>query len=307
MLGRIAKLYYEHGLTHQEIADLVGWSRVKVTRGLAEARELGIVQITVVSDEAIFVEEESHLRKRFGLEIVALSPSVAAPEGSVSALSRVGAECICQHVTNGMHVAVGLSKTLAGIASIVEPDPQPDTVFVPLQGTNPGLVVPPTPSNIALEFATRFQGNAHALSAPVFASSPEILKILNDDENFSRGFDMARACDLALVGVGGTALDSSILLGGNRLTEEDAAEIRATGAAGDINARFFDKAGQPLETAQSALVLGLTLDEFVKIPVRIAAAAGPAKVEALHAALTGGLVNGLITDDVTAKELLALP
>ena len=43
VLGRIAKLYYEYDYTHQQIADLIGWNRVKVTRALQEAREQGIV------------------------------------------------------------------------------------------------------------------------------------------------------------------------------------------------------------------------------------------------------------------------
>ena len=38
----------------------------------------------------------------------------------------------------------------------------------------------------------------------------------------------------------------------------------------------------------------------------VAAAVGPAKVPAILAALKGRLINGLITDEATAKALLAL-
>ena len=41
LLGRVARMYYEHGLTHQEIANALGLSRIRVTRLLAEARDKG--------------------------------------------------------------------------------------------------------------------------------------------------------------------------------------------------------------------------------------------------------------------------
>ena len=302
MLGRIAKLYYDYDLTHQQIADLIGWSRVKVTRALAEAREQGIVQITVVSDESVFLDEERELVGRFDLKSVHVGPS-SLPSGP-DLLVRTGAQSVSDLIENVMQVAVGLSETLAAIARAIAPRPLPNTTFVPLQGTNPGLVTPPTPSNIAAEFGNAFGGHIHALAAPVFASSPEMHRVLDNDENVRYAFDTALRSDLALVGIGGSAENSSILL--KSLSSSEYGELRAAGAVGDVNARFYDSDGQAVETERTSLVLGPTLDEFKDIPLRVAAAAGPAKVEAMHAALRGGIVNGLITDESTAVALLAI-
>ena len=303
MLGRIATLYYEYNLTHQEIADLIGWSRVKVTRALAAAREQGIVKVTVLSDEPLFMKEEQDLRKRFGLKAVRVGPPARTPEDYTS-LARAGAECVSENVVSGMQVAVGLSETLAAIARVITPPGQPDTTFVPLQGTNPGLVTPPTPSNIAREFSLAFKGSAYALAAPAIASTPEMLKVLARDAAVVKAFQTARRSDIALVGVGGTTLNSSILLGGN-MSESDIEDLQAVGAVGDVNARFYDAEGNPVETARTALVLGLTLEEFKDIPLRIAAAAGLHKVDAIAGAMRGGIINGLITDQPTARSLLA--
>lgn len=302
MLGRIATLYYEYDLTHQQIADLMGWSRVKVTRALAAAREQGIVKVTVLSDEPLFMEEEQELRERFGLETVRVGPPARTAADHVN-LARVGAECVSENVAPGMQVAVGLSETLAAIARVISPPEQPATIFVPLQGTNPGLVTPPTPSNIAREFSSAFKGSAYALAAPVIASSPETLEVLERDAEVVRAFQTARQSDIALVGVGGTTVNSSILLGGN-MSESDVEDLKSVGAVGDVNARFYDTDGNPVETARTALVLGLTLEEFKDIPLRIAAAAGMAKVEAIAGAMRGGIINGLITDQPTARALL---
>ena len=304
MLGRIAKLYYEYNYTHQQIADLIGWSRVKVTRALQEARQQGIVHITVFSDEPIFVEEERMLCQHFGLDQVWIGPPSHGDQANLENLATVGAAAVQQLIDAGTQVAVGVSETLAAIAHTVNPSELlPSTTFVPLQGTNPGLVTPPTPSNIAAVFAAAFGGRSHTLAAPVFTGSPEMLRLLEQDENVQRAFETAGNSDMALVGVGGTAERSSIILRAD-LTEDDAEALRQKGAVGDINARFFDINGKSIETERTALVLGPSLEEFKKIPVRVAAAAGPLKISALRGALNGGLITSLITDEPTARALL---
>ena len=305
VLGRIAKLYYEYNYTHQQIADLIGWNRVKVTRALQEARQQGIVRITVCSDEPLFVEEERTLCRRYGLDQTWIGPPSQGGQADLENLATVGAEAVQQLTDPGSQVAVGVSETLAAIAHTVKPSElMPTTTFVPLQGTNPGLVTPPTPSNIAAVFAAAFGGRSHALAAPVFTGSPEMLRLLEQDENVQRAFETAAGSDMALVGVGGTAERSSIILRAD-LTEGDAEALRRKGAVGDINARFFDINGEPVETERTALVLGPSLEDFKKIPVRVAAAAGPLKIEALRGALNGGLITSLVTDEPTAQALLS--
>ena len=51
-------------------------------------------------------------------------------------------------------------------------------------------------------------------------------------------------------------------------------------------------------------MIGLSLEELKKIPQRIAIAYGPGKIEAVRAALNGGIANVLITDRSTALALL---
>ena len=303
MLGRIAKLYYEYNYTHQQIADLLGWNRVKVTRALAEAKQRGIVRITVLSDEPLFMDEEQALCQRFGLAHAWVGPP-AIGDRALQTLAMIGATAVDQLISSGMQIAVGVSDTLAAIANAVRPsEMHPSTTFVPLQGTDPGLVTPPTPSNIAAAFAAAYGGRAHALAAPVFSGSAEMLQVLKWDPNVRRAFNTALSSDIALVGIGGTTDGSSIILRAD-LTDEDAEELRRAGAVGDINARFFDAHGRPVETDRTALVLCPALDEFRKIPVRVAAAAGASKVAAIRAALNGGLVTSLITDEPTARLLL---
>lgn len=301
MLGRVARLYYEFDLTHQEIADLLGVSRIRVTRALAEARRTGVVQIEVHTDEALFVDEEVALAARYGLAHVWVAPT--NPENQADPIARLAANCVLNLISKGMSVGVGLSTTLALTTSYVSSPSRVAADFIPFQGTNPGLVVPPTPSNIAYELARKFGGSSHDMAVPVLPRARETAEMLRSEPDVQRAFEMARACDLALVGVGGSTPGSSIMLTGT-LTEEQAAELIAAGAVGDINAHFFDKDGLPVDSPVTELLLALSLRSFVKIPVRIGIAGGPDKVEALRAALRGKLLTGLVTDVETARKLL---
>ena len=47
LLARIAWMYYIQGLTQEEIARKLDFSRTKVTRLLAQAREEGVVEINI--------------------------------------------------------------------------------------------------------------------------------------------------------------------------------------------------------------------------------------------------------------------
>ncbi|NJL94867.1 MAG: helix-turn-helix domain-containing protein [Anaerolineae bacterium] len=49
LMIRAAWMYYHDALTHQEIAEKLNTSRVKITRLLQQAREQGIVEIRVTA------------------------------------------------------------------------------------------------------------------------------------------------------------------------------------------------------------------------------------------------------------------
>jgi len=73
---------------------------------------------------------------------------------------------------------------------------------------------------------------------------------------------------------------------------------------GEVLMRFFDAAGHPVSTPIDERVLAVSWQDFLQIPHRVAMAAGPAKLPALRAALSGGLFHALITDADTARCLL---
>ena len=88
LMARAARLHYEFGLTHQDTAEALGISRVKVTRLLKQARQAGIVKIMVVSDVSPFAELEDRLADRTGLREVVIVPGASSSGVTRSMLAR---------------------------------------------------------------------------------------------------------------------------------------------------------------------------------------------------------------------------
>ena len=66
----VSKMYYEQGMTQQEIAEKAFLSRSHVSRMLKGARALGIVEIIIRSPFENHISLEASLTERFGMEKV---------------------------------------------------------------------------------------------------------------------------------------------------------------------------------------------------------------------------------------------
>jgi DNA-binding transcriptional regulator LsrR (DeoR family) len=114
---------------------------------------------------------------------------------------------------------------------------------------------------------------------------------------------VAAKADLRLIGIGQMDNKAQVHVDGF-VTREELFEMIRLGAVGEITGWAYDAKGR--------LIKGGTNRRLTSIPplipaqaTTIAAAVGQAKVPAIEAALAGRLVNGLITDEATARAILA--
>lgn len=302
MLGRVAELHYKHGMTHQQVADLLGLSRVQVTRLLGRARAEGVVEIRVHSDEPIFPVEQTALMSRFGLESVWLAPSFDSPEETLDSIGAVGASYLRSVLKPGMTVAVGLSSTLARIAPQLSVDPM-EVTFVPAIGSRPARDGTVNPHQVAELLAEATRGRAGHLPSPFLASSAETAQLISKEPDIAHTLNQARMADLGVFGLGGTKVHTGILVDTLDMDME-AGELKDSGVVGDISAAFFNHRGETVRSAVSERIVGLGMDEILALPHRAAFAGGHDKVDSIRGALNGRIITTLVTDIDTARALL---
>jgi lsr operon transcriptional repressor len=301
MLSRVARLYYEHDLTHAEIAEILGVSRVKVTRMLTEARRRGIVEIRVQGDTHTFAELESHLATHLGLQDAWVVPSSSDTDRLRASLGAGGAHSLRTLVAPHMLVGVNQSRAVAAIIPALGTEKPVDARFVPVSGSQGGSGGAKA-HETSEALARAFGGRAHHLPAPVLASTAAAAAVLRAEAEIAETLALAARADLLVVGVG--TLEDNHLMHTGAITHQDLPALRSKGIVGDISSRFFDAAGRAVPLPIDDRVIALTLEQHQAIPVRIAIAGGQSKREALKAASAGRLFNILVTDVETAGWLV---
>lgn len=306
LLSKIAKLYYFQDRTQQQIANSLGLSRPKVSRLLQQAREVGVVQISVNSN-GTFLELETEIEQRYGLtEVMIVEKATASADGSLLKrnLGAAGAAYLSRSVQKGDVIGVTWGSTLRAMVEALQPRSVPDLRVIQTLG---GLG-PPEDEGHATELSRRFAqllgGKATLLPAPGLVGSVETRDVLLSDRYVQMAFETFSSLTTAYVGIG--ALSTNPVFDGEDGSYANAVydELQNAGAVGDIAMRFFDEDGEPVQTSLDELTIGITREELEEVPRVVGIAGGPEKVGAINGAVKGGLVDVLITDAATAEQLI---
>jgi DNA-binding transcriptional regulator LsrR (DeoR family) len=114
---------------------------------------------------------------------------------------------------------------------------------------------------------------------------------------------MAEKVDIAVISIGEVSKSASLFEMGF-LLQEDIHRVLEKGAVGDILGRFIDSQGKIIEDEIHDRVIGIPIETLKRSDqVTIGIAGGESKFEAVRAAVKGGFVNVLITDENNALRL----
>ena len=149
-----------------------------------------------------------------------------------------------------------------------------------------------------------FNAPSRALHAPAYVKDQATALGLASDPGIGDVLELARKASIVVFGLGSVDLETTMFKLGY-ITGDQEEYLRRQGAVGDIACRFIDRNGDPVDLPPSINPTGISLEELKKIPHRLAVAGGDHKQEVILAALRGGFVTVLVTDERTAAFLLA--
>lgn len=303
--ARAAHLYFIVGLTQQQVAERMGLNRMKVNRLLAEARERGVVRIQIVAPNAARLALEARLADRYGLSLVAVTPTETGPGVALSeVIGRYAAQAVQPLLAQARILALGWGVTLKALAQAIEPCPGEDVTVTPLLGslsTRSSL----DRFDAATVLAQRLGAECFHLPAPIICDSPRSREIMQGQSILRAVLARAAAADLALVSCGGRR--SSTLRCMGFVTDTEMAELSAAGAIGNFLGYFHDAEGRIVDHPVNSRVIGLDPETALRIPLRVMASGGPDKIAMMAVMLRRGWLTGLVTDEATATALLCDP
>lgn len=307
-LMQVAKLYYIEQLTQTEIGRRLNTSRSTVSRLLQEARNKGIVKISIEYPWERDEELEKKLLQTFGLrDARVLVAYDQASEEVRRGMGLLAAEYFDQIVHDNDIVAVSNGRSIASTIEQLKPSRNIKLTAVQVIGAlgsgNPFTDGP----DIVRNLADAYGGQYRYMHAPLLVEDLRTREFLMQEPAVQETLSLARRADIALLGIGALGDDTSgsmIWLG--YLNNKDLAGLTARGAVGHMCAQHFDINGQILDVELNRRAVGMGISALRNIETVIAIAGGEVKANAILGAIRGNYLDVLITDDHAAQKVLRL-
>lgn len=306
LLVKVAKLYYEDGLTQFEIANKLRLSRPKVSRLLTEARSEGVVQITVNARPDSFEELERDLEVFTGLKDSVII-RVSNPDDSQTVSRELG-EAAAQYfervVQEGDLVGFSWGNTMSMMADCLQPAKLREIHIVQMVGGLGDPLSDTHAADIARRVAQKLNASLAVMPAPGIVGTVEMCQALLNYREIRYALELSAKVDIAFVGIGSFRKDALLMRNEEIITWHEVDPLILRGAVGDLGLHFFDLEGQPLNSEIDQRVIGLDLEVYRKLDRVVAVAGGSQKYEAIRGAVRGKYTNVLITDEDTARKLI---
>jgi len=306
LLQKVSKLYYDNNLTQKEISGRLKISRPKVSRLLTQAKDFGIVKITISGIPGIHTDIENALENKYGVNEVYIV-EVSDPQSQIAVSTEIGvaaADYFVRAVTDPSIIGISWGTTLRAMADSIPNMDYRKSELIQVLG---GLGLPESEAHatyILRRMVAQIGSKLHLLNLPGILDHASVKQAVLSESYVKEVYALFKKLDVVFLGLGAPTPESVIMRDGTILTEEELKMLLEKGAVGDIALRFLDKDGNIVQSEINDRVIGISLEELKNTKQVIGLAGGPGKVGIIRAALRGKFINHLITDHLTGEKLL---
>ena len=302
--ARAGWLYYVAGNNQEQIARKLGVSRQTAQRLVSLSVSEGLVRVRLDHPIGRCMELSEKLAARYALEFAEVVPSDPDAPGAIHGVAIAAAAQIERWLKRDEPIvmAIGTGRTLKAAIEQLTPMEAPQHKIVSLTGS-----IAPDGSaafyNVIFNIAEAVKARSFPMPLPVIASSAAERDMLLSQPMIKETHALAQKADIAFVGIGDLGPEAPLVMDGF-ISASEVKQLQKVGAVGEIVGWAFD--------AQGRFIEGITNDRVASAPLPsretstvVAIAVGERKMPGIRAALGRRLINGLITDEVTAEAILS--
>ncbi len=301
--ARAAWMSFVGGMTQDEIAQQLGVSRPGVQRLLALARQEGLIKVHIDHPIASCMALAGAIRERFALDFCDVVPAEpGASDGAANYLAVAGAERIARLVERSepLTLALGTGRSVRATVETLSRMERPQHRFVSLVG-NVARDGSANRYDGVMVLADKTGGERFLLPAPVVAGSVEEKEAMQQQYLFRAITEVARRAEAGFIGIGKIDRQAT-LFQDHFITEEELEELLDLEAVGELLGWPMNARGELIDCSTSRRITSLPL-EMLAGQSLVALAGGLDKAPAILAALRGGWLKGLVTDEVAARYI----
>ncbi len=317
LIVKVAQMYYLDGLKQEDIARQIGISRSLISMILTEAKERGIVEITVrdplLNDDGLSRKLASHY-PRTSFTVIPTSSRDATARRKL--VAQRAADILARSLKGGEVLGLAWGRTClelvqafrpvrAGARSAGGQEDKLDLSVVPLIGGSSQTAPYFQINEMVRTLAERAGGTPYFIHAPALVNDRKERDLHLNGSAMQLIRQRWKKIDVLVSGIGvlgGEHPDRESYLG----EVEVQREVGQRDAVGDICARYFDRRGRFILDDHYERVVGVPVEDLKSARTAVCMASGVEKAEAIVAALETGVVRQLVMDEPTARAALEL-
>lgn len=288
-LAYVARRYYLEDQKQSDIAKELGVSRPLVSRMLSEAREFGVVEITIHEPGAKTASLLERLRLSSSIQGGVLVEDGEDDDATNQLLSQGAVNLLRQIRTR--RLGVGWGYLIGQLVTWLEKNPQLDstvTDICPLVG-NASIPARNYQSNENVRLMAQHLGaTPHFLYLPALPDSLEEKQLLCSTEVYRQSYQQWERIDTALVNIGNYPSSpdfASLVRYGSLLQQQH--------ACGRMLAYYFNEEGTVIQSEQD-FAIQIPIDTLKQCPNIIGVCSANTSERALHGALRSGVFTHIV-------------
>ncbi|UNX54475.1 transcriptional regulator [Georgenia sp. TF02-10] len=302
-----ASMYYLQDETMEVIARRMGTSRSTVSRMLKDARDSGLVRVTLTGAGNGVSPLARQLGQRFGVRahVVPVRGGITEVQ-RLDQVARVAGRLISEWVQPGSVLGLAWGTTLSAVVGHLVPKHAPGSEVVQLNGAaNPVTSGIPHAGSIITAAAQNFDAAVHHFPVPAFFDYAATKRAMWRERSIQRVLAVQARADVVAFGVGAFdgALASHVYAAGY-MSQGDMDQLRLEGVVGDVCTVLLREDGSYADIELNERATGPTPAELARVARRVCVVAGAAKVPPLLGALRARAVTDLVIDEATARAAL---
>jgi len=303
----VAVLYYTANKTQNEIAQELSISRQTVSRLLIQARDEGIVKITITDPFSSMERLADALRQKLDLHTVIVIPGEANNQAQIRRrLGYAAARFLEDAIQPSDTVGIGWGRTLSEVVQALPANGTKALTVIPLMGglnqISPSFQV----HQMARIFSEKLGGVWRPFYVPAIAENETVHQSLLASQDVKQVMERWENLTAVVVGIGNVDLGPDVhMLFADYMDDNRMSYLKQVGAVGDICMRFFDIQGAPIPDGLPG-VMSIELEQLRQARFRLGVAGGAEKAAAIIGAARGGFINALVTDETAASRIVEL-
>ena len=301
-----ATRYYIQGETMESIAHQLRLSRSSVSRLLKEARESGLVRISLADHTGSQSPLAATLASAFGVRVHLVPVRESANENlRFDQVARLAGRLFTEAVDDHQLIGVAWGVTLSHVVRHLGRRPLVGSTVVQMNGgANQRSSGIPYIGEILQSIGDAFDAKVVLFPVPAFFDYAATKEAMWRERSVQNVLRLHAKLDLAVFGVGSLqGLVPSHVYSSGYMDSTDMQKLAADGVVGDVCTVLLREDGTYADIDYNSRATGLTPLELQNVPRRICVVADPSRAPAVVGALRAGTATDLVIDEATARAI----